>query len=74
PSPPYYKQVVLGVLAVYPLILLANGLLGPLLIGLPPLLALFISVIFVSALLTYPIMPWLSKGLAFWLYPKAQRR
>ncbi|MBW4462648.1 MAG: antibiotic biosynthesis monooxygenase [Nodosilinea sp. WJT8-NPBG4] len=69
PSPPYYKQVVLGVLAVYPLILLANRLLGPLLGGLPSLLGLFISVIFVSALLTYPVMPLLSKGLEFWLYP-----
>ncbi|HSM80073.1 MAG TPA: antibiotic biosynthesis monooxygenase [Nodosilinea sp.] len=73
-KPPYYKQVVLGVLAVYPLILLANWLLGPLLAGLPGLLGLFISVIFVSALLTYPVMPWLSKGLGFWLYPKAGRR
>ncbi|MFQ4137087.1 antibiotic biosynthesis monooxygenase [Nodosilinea sp. PGN35] len=73
PPPPYYKQVVLGVLAVYPLILLANVLLGALLGGLPPLLGLFISVIFVSALLTYPVMPWLSQGLGFWLYPKARR-
>ncbi|WOD41428.1 antibiotic biosynthesis monooxygenase [Nodosilinea sp. E11] len=72
-SPPYYKQVILGVLAVYPLILLANGLLGSLLGGLHPLVSLFISVIFVSALLTYPVMPWLSKGLEFWLYPKARR-
>lgn len=74
PPPPYYKQVVLGVLAVYPLILLANRLLGPLLGGLPPLLGLFFSVIFVSALLTYPVMPWLSKSLEFWLYPEASRR
>jgi uncharacterized protein len=74
PSPPYYKKVILGVLAVYPLILLADWLLEPLLTGLPPLLALLISVIFVSALLTYPVMPWLSKGLGFWLYPKAGRR
>lgn len=73
PSPPYYKQVVLGVLAVYPLILLANRLLGPLLRGLPSLLGLFISVIFVSALLTYPVMPLLSKGLEFWLYPTGRR-
>ncbi len=73
PPPPYYKQVVLGVLAVYPLILLANVVLGPLLGGLPSLLGLFISVIFVSALLTYPVMPWLSKGLGFWLYPKTRR-
>ncbi len=74
PSPPYYKQVVLGVLAVYPLILLANLLLGPLLAGLPSLLALLISVMFVSALLTYPVMPWLSKGLGGWLYPGRGRR
>lgn len=73
PPPPYYKQVVLGVLAVYPLILLANRLLGPLLGGLPPLLGLFVSVVFVSALLTYPVMPWLSKGLEFWLYPPGRR-
>jgi len=71
---PYYKKVVLGVLAVYPLILLANQLLNPLLAGLHPLLALFISVIFVSALLTYPVMPWLSKILGFWLYPSPKRR
>jgi antibiotic biosynthesis monooxygenase (ABM) superfamily enzyme len=73
PQPPYYKQVVLGVLGVYPLILLANVLLGPLLGGLHSLLGLFISVIFVSALLTYPVLPWLSKGLEFWLYPTARR-
>ncbi len=69
PHPAYYKQVILGVLAVYPLILLANLVLAPLLNGLPALLALLISVTFVSALLTYPVMPWLTKGLAFWLYP-----
>ncbi len=68
-TPPYYKKVILGVLAVYPLILLANWLLNPLLQGLPPLMGLFISVIFVSALLTYPVMPWLTRLLQFWLYP-----
>ncbi|MBD0337195.1 MAG: antibiotic biosynthesis monooxygenase [Cyanobacteria bacterium Co-bin13] len=68
-QPPYYKKVALGVLAVYPLILLSDALLGSLLAGVPPLLALLISVVFVSALLTYPVMPWLTKSLAFWLYP-----
>lgn len=69
-QPPYYKKVILGVLAVYPLILLANAVLGPFLAGLPPLLGLLISVTFVSALLTYPVMPWLTKALEFWLYPE----
>lgn len=73
-QPSYYKKVVLGVLAVYPLILLSDLLLGPVLGGLPPLLSLLISVVFVSALLTYPVMPWLTKWLEFWLYPKPRRR
>lgn len=71
PQPPYYKKVVLGVLAVYPLILLANVILGSLLEPLPPRLGLLISVTFVSALLTYPVMPMLTKLLDFWLYPQS---
>ncbi|MBW4582585.1 MAG: antibiotic biosynthesis monooxygenase [Tildeniella nuda ZEHNDER 1965/U140] len=73
PQTPYYKKVILGILAVYPLILLADVLLGPFLKPLPSLLGLFISVTFVSALLTYPVMPWLSRLLGFWLYPSSAR-
>lgn len=73
-QPAYYKQVIVGVLGVYPLILLSNALLGPLLSGLPALLGLLISVFFVSALLTYPVLPWLSKSLRFWLYPSLSKR
>lgn len=69
PQPAYYKKVILGVLAVYPLILLANILLNPFLKELPAFLGLLISVTFVSALLTYPVMPWLTRLLSFWLYP-----
>ncbi|ELS30847.1 MULTISPECIES: antibiotic biosynthesis monooxygenase [Pseudanabaena] len=73
PSPAYYKQVIVGTITVYPLILLANLILNPFLQGLPSILGLFISVIFVSALLTYPVMPWLTKILNFWLYPSTNR-
>lgn len=69
PEPPYYKKVVLGVLAVYPLILLANALLGKWLEPLPARISLLISVTFVSALLTYPVMPLLTRILDVWLYP-----
>ncbi len=68
-QPAYYKMVILGTLSVYPLILLINALLNPFLKGLPPLLSLLISVTVLSALLTYPVMPWLSHLLRFWLYP-----
>lgn len=73
-SPPYYKKVVLGVLGVYPLILLANALLGPALKDWPYLLGLLFSVTVVSALLTYPVMPWLTQALGFWLYPPVSPR
>jgi uncharacterized protein len=73
-EPSYYKQVILGVMAVYPLILVAELLLDPFLTGLHPLLSLLLSVTFVSALLTYPVMPWLTKILDFWLYPPLSRR
>lgn len=75
--PAFYKKVILGVLAVYPLILLSNALVGPFTTTWHPLLGLLISCVFVSALLTYPVMPWLTKMLDFWLYPpanKARRR
>jgi antibiotic biosynthesis monooxygenase (ABM) superfamily enzyme len=74
PQAAYYKSVIVGVIAVYPLILLANVLLGPLLNPLPSLLGLLISVTFVSALLTYPVMPWLTTLLSGWLYPSVSRR
>jgi len=74
PHPAYYKQVIVGVITVYPLILLANLILTPFLQGLPALLGLLISVIFVSALLTYPVMPILTKMLNFWLYPSITKR
>ena len=74
PQPAYYKQVIVGVITVYPLILLAKIFLNPFLQGLPDLLGLFISVIFVSALLTYPVMPYLTQILSFWLYPSTSKR
>ena len=73
-EPPYYKQVIIGVITVYPLILLSNLLVAQLLQGLPALLSLLISVTFISALLSYPVMPYTTKILAFWLYPSSQKR
>lgn len=69
-SPAYYKLVVVGILAVYPLVILSNLLIGPLVSELPYLVAVFISVVAISMLITYPVMPWLTRLLSFWLYPK----
>lgn len=74
PQPAYYKQVIIGTLTVYPLIGLINVMIGPFIKDLPAQPRLFISVFFLSALLTYPVMPWLNRLLAFWLFPSSKRR
>lgn len=68
PQPAYYKQVLLGTLTVYPLIGLINLVLGPWIQWLPPQPRLLVSVFFLSALLTYPVMPWVNRLFAFWLH------
>ncbi|KAA3644840.1 MAG: antibiotic biosynthesis monooxygenase [Chloroflexi bacterium] len=69
PRPAYYKLVIVGMLAVYPLILLVDTAISPFTAGWPHLLRLLLSVTFVSALLTYPVMPTLTRLLDGWLYP-----
>ncbi|MEA5420693.1 antibiotic biosynthesis monooxygenase [Spirulina sp. CCNP1310] len=73
PQPAYYKKVIIGVVAVYPLILLAGQVIDPFFRFLPPRLALLISVTFVSALMAYPVMPWLTAWCDRWLYPPSPK-
>ena len=68
-APPFWKQVVLSIAIVYPLIVLLNLALKPVTGHLPWLLSLFISVVILSCVLTYPIMPFATKLLRNWLYP-----
>jgi antibiotic biosynthesis monooxygenase (ABM) superfamily enzyme len=72
--PAYYKLVILGVLAVYPLVLFTNYLLDPLLRNVPYLFGVFISVVAICLLMTYPVLPWLEKNLNSWLYPSSNKR
>ncbi len=69
-EPPIWKQVFIGVICVYPLILLLNLVLAPLTGGLPSKFALLLNVVFLSTLLAYPVMPWVTGLLKTWLYPK----
>ncbi len=69
-EPPFWKQVIVGVVCVYPLVLLLRWALGPVTGGFPWAIALLINVIILSALLTYPVMPWVTRLLRPWLYPK----
>ena len=71
-NPTYWRQVVLITPMVFGLILVIGALLEPLLEDLPELAALAISVTIISMLLTWPVMPWVTKLFRFFLYPKAR--
>ena len=68
-NPPFWKQVIIGTICVYPLIIFLNWALKPLTKGIPINIALLINVIILSSLLAYPVMPWITRLLSPWLYP-----
>lgn len=72
-QPVYYKRVAIGIIAVFPLVLLINMVLEPLLSRVPYILGIFFSVIAISMLMTYPVMPFLTHVLRSWLYPSADK-
>ena len=67
-EPPFWKSVVIGVICVYPLILALNWALDPITRLFPSKIALLINVVVLSALLTYPVMPWVTRLLRRWLF------
>ena len=69
-EPPFWKQVIIGVICVYPLVMLLNWLLGPPMNAFPREIAILVNVVILSSLLTYPVMPWITRLLRVWLYPK----
>lgn len=64
---PFWKQVVLGTITVYPAVIGLNYGLNPLIGHLPTNLSILIVVIILSALLTWPIMPLAIHLLRNWL-------
>lgn len=66
-QPALWKQTLLGIVTVYPMILLLNYLLSPIIGNWPTHLAILAVVVILSALLTYPIMPYTTLVLRRWL-------
>lgn len=69
-EPSFWKQVIIGIVCVYPLVILLRWALSPVTEGIPWAIALLINVTILSALLTYPVMPLVTRMLRPWLYPK----
>jgi uncharacterized protein len=70
--PPRYKMLIVTCLAAFPTLNLINFLLQPL-PPMPPLLRGFIGMVLLLSLMTYGVMPRMTKLFAGWLYPKSKR-
>jgi uncharacterized protein len=70
--PPRYKMLIVTCLGSFPTITLLNFLVQPQLTVFPPLLRTLISMILLLSLMTYVIMPRMTRLFAGWLYPKAK--
>ncbi|MBD2071300.1 antibiotic biosynthesis monooxygenase [Leptolyngbya sp. FACHB-671] len=68
--PPRYKMVILSGIAIFILLNLATTFIVPLLLPLPPLLRTLVVVLLIVSIMTYVVMPRLTRLFAGWLYPK----
>jgi len=70
PPPPRYKMAMVTWLAVFPLITAIFLALGPLLNQLPLMLRSLVLTVIMVSLMTYVVMPRMTRLFSFWLYPK----
>ena len=68
--PKRYKMTILTALAVFAVAQILGVIVAPALVGLPPLLRSFVLTVFTVFLLTYVVMPRVTRLFYRWLYPK----
>ena len=68
--PAKYKMAILTMVAIYPLLLLVSTILTSLLQGLPRFIIILITVILLVTVMTFYVMPWMTRVFRFWLYPQ----
>ena len=71
--PPRYKMAVVTWLAVFPTITAIFLLLSPVLTALPLLLRTLLLTLIMVTLMTYVVMPRMTRLFSFWLYPERKR-
>ncbi|CAI3957340.1 antibiotic biosynthesis monooxygenase [Alteromonas macleodii] len=69
--PPRYKMSLISWLALYPAVPLIFWLFESWLIEFPMFIRTFMVTALVIVLMTYLLMPFMTKRFAFWLYPKS---
>lgn len=70
--PPRYKMAIITWTAIFPLLVLANLLSAALLSNVSPLVRLIPISVVLIALMTWVVMPQMTKWFRFWLYPTAR--
>ncbi len=70
--PPRYKMATITWIAIFPLVNIINLLLGSILNPLPPFLQSSIVTVILVPLMTYVVMPRMTRLFAWWLYPRRQ--
>jgi uncharacterized protein len=73
PAPARYKMVAASFLAIYPLVLGADFVVGPVLGHWPLAGQLLVTSPLICALMTYAAMPLMSRLLRPWLYPRTRK-
>jgi uncharacterized protein len=71
PAPPPYKMAILTWIVIFPLISLVVVILGPALKGIAPIPRLGITTAITVPLMTWIVMPRVTRLLRRWLYPGA---
>lgn len=71
--PPRYKTATLVLLGLYPLVLLLDVVLGPLLAGLPRPVGLLASLLVSVSIMVGGLLPLLTRMFHGWLHPRASR-
>ncbi len=72
--PPKWKMTIVSWLALYPAVTLVFVLFGDLLAGVPLLLRTLIVTVVVMLLMTYVLMPRMTRWFSFWLFPGRNKR
>jgi uncharacterized protein len=72
PPPPRYKMAVLTWVTIFPLITLIVVVSAPLIGGLPLAARLAVTTLVAVSLMTWVIMPRVTRLLRGWLYPRGE--
>ena len=71
--PPDWKQAMIVLLVLYPIVMLLTNFLSPSLASLPLAVSMFIGNLVSVALLTWLLMPLANRAFGFWLNPTGAR-